>query len=225
MATSKFLLDEKIHIIQMYDNGTYTLKEIASLFELSLDTLNTWRRRYRHGGALALSNRTGWTRYSEELKTQAVRAVLDLEESLRSATLRFGISSKSVLQRWISQYTGHSTQGKPLKERFTMTKARKTTFEERVEAVMDCIQNGKDYQHTMKTHRVSYQQIYSWVRKFEKDGIDALLDRRGRRKAEEELTAGERFMIEMKQLEKENERLRMENAFLKKLEEIERRSR
>ncbi|WP_051004039.1 helix-turn-helix domain-containing protein [Exiguobacterium antarcticum] len=106
-----------------------------------------------------------------------------------------------------------------------MTKARKTTFEERVQAVMDCIQNGKDYQHTMKTHRVSYQQIYSWVRKFEKDGIDALLDRRGRRKPKEELTAGERFTIEMKQLEKENERLRMENAFLKKLEEIERRSR
>lgn len=225
MATSKFSMDEKIYIIQMYDNGTYTLKEIASLFELSLDTLNTWRRRYRHGGALALGNRTGWTCYSEELKTQAVRAVLDREESLRSATLRFGISSKSVLQRWISQYTGHSTQGKPLKERFTMTKARKTTFEERVEAVMDCIQNGKDYQHTMKTHRVSYQQIYSWVRKFEKDGIDALLDRRGRRKPEEELTDKERFTIEMKQLEKENERLRMENAFLKKLEEIERRSR
>jgi len=225
MAKSKFSIDEKLHIIQMHDNGTHTLKEIASLFELSLDTLNTWRRRYRHGGALALSNRTGWTRYSEELKTQAVRAVLDREESLRSATLRFGISSKSVLQRWISQYTGHSTQGKPLKERSTMTKGRTTTFEERVEAVMDCIQNGKDYQHTMETHRVSYQQIYSWVRKFEKDGTDALMDRRGRQKPEEELTDAERFTMELKRLEKENERLRMENAFLKKLEEIERRSR
>lgn len=106
-----------------------------------------------------------------------------------------------------------------------MTKGRATTFEERVQAVMDCIENGKDYQKIMKTHRVSYQQIYSWVRKFEKDGIDALMDRRGRQKPVAELTDTERFALELKRLEKENERLRMENDFLKKLEEIERRSR
>ncbi|WP_262415841.1 helix-turn-helix domain-containing protein [Exiguobacterium acetylicum] len=106
-----------------------------------------------------------------------------------------------------------------------MTKGRTTTFEERVQAVMDCIQNRKDYQSIMKTHRVSYQQIYSWVRKFEKDGIDALMDRRGRQRPVEELTDTDRLALDLKRLEKENERLRMENDFLKKLEEIERRSR
>lgn len=106
-----------------------------------------------------------------------------------------------------------------------MTKGRTTTFEERVQAVMDCIQNRKDYQSIMKTYRVSYQQIYSWVRKFEKDGIDALMDRRGRQKPVEELTDTDRLALDLKRLEKENERLHMENDFLKKLEEIERRSR
>ncbi|WP_354021846.1 hypothetical protein [Exiguobacterium sp. PvP096] len=67
--------------------------------------------------------------------------------------------------------------------------------------------------------------MYSWVRKFEKDGIDSLIDRRGRQKPVEELTDTERFALELKRLERENERLRMENDFLKKLEEIERRSR
>ncbi|MCY1691530.1 hypothetical protein OVA29_13220 [Exiguobacterium sp. SL14] len=57
------------------------------------------------------------------------------------------------------------------------------------------------------------------------DGIDALMDRRGRQKPVAELTDTERFALELKRLEKENERLRMENDFLKKLEEIERRSR
>ena len=106
-----------------------------------------------------------------------------------------------------------------------MTRGRTTTFEERVQAVLDCIQSGKDYQKIMETHLVSYQQIYSWVRKFEKDGIDALMDRRGRQKPVEELTDEERLELELKRLERENERLRMENDFLKKLEEIERRSR
>lgn len=63
-----------------------------------------------------------------------------------------------------------------------MTKGRATTFEERVQAVTDCIENGEDYQKIMETHRVSYQQIYSCARKFEKDRIDALMDRRGHQK-------------------------------------------
>ncbi len=39
------------------------------------------------------------------------------------------------------------------------------------------------------------------------------------------LTPEEKIKLEMKKLERENERLRAENAFLKKLEEIERRRR
>lgn len=45
----------------------------------------------------------------------------------------------SVLVKWIEKHTGHSTQGKPLKEPSTRT----TTFEERVQAVKDCIQKRK----------------------------------------------------------------------------------
>ncbi|ACB61732.1 transposase IS3/IS911 family protein [Exiguobacterium sibiricum 255-15] len=225
MATSRFSMDQKLHIIQMCEDGIDSIKSIASLFELSVTTLNRWRAKYRTGGPSALRSRSKWTRYPEDLKMKAVRAVLDQEESLTSASVRFDISNISVLAKWIEKYTSHSTQGKPLKERSIMTRGRTTTFEERVQAVMDCIQNGKDYQRIMETHRVSYQQIYSWVRKFEKDGIDSLIDRRGRQKPVEELTGTERFALELKRLERENERLRMENDFLKKLEEIERRSR
>ena len=53
--------------------------------------------------------------------------------------------------------------------------------------------------------------------------IEALRDRRGRKKEEVELSPEEKIKFEMKKLEKENERLRAENAFLKKLEELERR--
>lgn len=225
MSKSKFSPDEKLRIIKMCEDRMDSIKSIASLFELSVTTLNRWRAKYRTYGSSSLRDRTEWTGYPEELKMEAVRAVLTQEESLTSATVRFNISSLSVLARWIRKYTSHNTQGKPLKERSIMTKGRTTTFEERVQAVMDCIQNGKDYQSIMKTHRVSYQQIYSWVRKFEKDGMDALMDRRGRQKPVAELTDTERFALELKRLEKENERLRMENDFLKKLEEIERRSR
>ena len=176
MATYRFSVDQKLHIIKMCENGTNSINSIASLFELSITTLNRWRAKYRTYSPSALHGRTEWTDYPEELKMEAVRAVLTQEESRTSATVRFNISSLSVLTRWIRKYTSHNTQGKPLKERSIMTKGRTITFEERVQAVMDCIQNGKDYQKITETHRVSYQQIYSWVRKFEKNGIDALMD-------------------------------------------------
>ena len=47
----------------------------------------------------------------------------------------------------------------------------------------------------------------------------------GRKKAPEELTEADQQKLKMKKMEYEIERLRAENAFLKKLEELERRRR
>ena len=59
--------------------------------------------------------------------------------------------------------------------------------------------------------------------KYEDGGDEALKDKRGRKKEEAELTAEDKINLQIKKLERENERLRAENLFLKKLEEIERR--
>ena len=53
--------------------------------------------------------------------------------------------------------------------------------------------------------------------------MHGLEDRRGRTKQDEELTNEEKLERRIQQIERENERLRAENLFLKKLEEIERR--
>ncbi|MFB9828622.1 helix-turn-helix domain-containing protein, partial [Lederbergia wuyishanensis] len=82
---------------------------------------------------------------------------------------------------------------------------------------------GKNYHQVSELFKVSYQQVYQWVKKYEKDGEYGLKDKRGHHKTELELPPEEKVQLEMKRLERENERLRAENAFLKKLEEIERR--
>lgn len=81
----------------------------------------------------------------------------------------------------------------------------------------------ENYNQTSEHFNVSYQQVYHWVKKFGEEGEDGLRDKRGQRKAEPELTPKDRIQREMQRLEWENERLRAENAFLKKLEELERR--
>ncbi|CUB08976.1 Transposase [Bacillus cereus] len=104
-----------------------------------------------------------------------------------------------------------------------MTKTRITSWEERIQIVLYCLENNKNFQMTADMYDVSYQQVYQWVKKYNNGGDEALKDRRGRKKEEQELSPEEKVKLEMKKLERENERLRAENAFLKKLEELERR--
>lgn len=85
-----------------------------------------------------------------------------------------------------------------------MTNGRKTTYKERVEIVSFCIANANDYNLTANKYKVSYQQVYSWVKKYDKNGYDALVDRRGKHKALEELSESDKTSSQLKLLEAEN---------------------
>jgi transposase-like protein len=65
-----------------------------------------------------------------------------------------------------------------------MTKRRTTTFEERIEIVRYCLENGRNYQRTAETFALSYQQVYGWMKKYETAGERGLEDRRGRMRPE-----------------------------------------
>ncbi|NFG40405.1 helix-turn-helix domain-containing protein [Clostridium botulinum] len=104
-----------------------------------------------------------------------------------------------------------------------MTNGRKTTCEERIEIVAFCISNNDDYQDTADKFKVSYQQVYTWVRKYKANGYEELMDRRDKRKDADELNESDKLSAQLKLIEAENRRLKMENDFLKKLKEVERR--
>jgi transposase len=104
-----------------------------------------------------------------------------------------------------------------------MTKGRTTTRDERIEIVSYCIANGKDYGATIEKYQVSYQQIYSWVSKYEKAGVNGLIDKRGKRKPLDEMSDIERLRAENRMLQAENKQKEMEIEILKKVQEVERR--
>lgn len=161
-------------------------------------------------------------RYSSEFKIEVVQSYLKGEGSLREISKRYGILSHERLRQWVICYNGH----KEFKERSSakgeiyMTKGRKTTQEERAEIVAFCIEHGKDYGLTVETYKVSYQQIYSWVRKYEEKGVDGLTDRRGKAKPESKLSESERLRQENKILQAKIKDQEMEIALLKKLREL-----
>ena len=107
-----------------------------------------------------------------------------------------------------------------------MTKARKTTKEERLAIAEECIAKGYNYGETAIKYNVSYQQVYTWVKKMQEHGETGLDDKRGHRPPPHEpLTAEDLLLRENEQLKKANYRLQMEIDFIKKLKEVEGRGR
>ena len=104
-----------------------------------------------------------------------------------------------------------------------MKQRRETTLEKRIQIVRECIACGKNYGE-MALYRVSYQQVRTWTLRFEQMGEMGLEDRRGRRKKDQTpRTELEQAQIEIEQLKHKLYLAEMENALLKKLDEIERR--
>jgi len=107
-----------------------------------------------------------------------------------------------------------------------MTKGRETTKEERLAIAEECIANENNYGEIALKYAVSYQQVYTWVKKVKEQGEAGLDDLRGRHLLNREpKTEAERQQQEIEQLKKANYRLQMEIDFLKKLKEVEGRNR
>ena len=105
-----------------------------------------------------------------------------------------------------------------------MKNTRKTTQEERIQIAKECIENGNNYGEIAIKYQVSYQNVYTWVKKYRELGEAGLEDRRGQRKAQQDpRTEAEELRVRIAQLEHELYITQMERDLLKKLEEIERR--
>lgn len=225
MRKTQYLIEEKLAIIEEVDRGELGVMAAAYKYGISKTTLVKWRQRYKVYGLEGLEVQSGNRKYSAELKLQAVQEYLDGELSQYQIIDKYKIASRTQLSDWVKKYNSHSRLNAYNEGAKAMTKKRPTTWQERLEIVQYCLTHNQDYGKAAEQHQVSYQQVYQWVKKYQDGGQDALQDGRGRKKAEEELTDTDRQRLAMKKLEAENERLRAEIAFLKKLEELERRRR
>lgn len=102
-----------------------------------------------------------------------------------------------------------------------MAEKEKLSQEQKLQAVLYCLEHQLDYRRTSEQYKITYQQIYNWVKKYQEQGETGLLDRRGRRRPPAEYSEEEKAAAKLRQLEAENRRLQMENDFLKKLNELE----
>lgn len=219
--------EERWEIIHPILEGKSTIRQAEKQKNFSQPVIRDWIRKYKQDGMAGLENGKGWKHYSAELKRTAVEDVVLRGISRHTTVKKYGISSTSTLRYWIKSYNS----GKELVKTSTggadtrMIKGRKTTLEERIEITEFIIARDYDYRGAQEKYNISYSQAYSWTKKYEKEGRDGLLDRRGEasRKNEADLSEEKKLKLEIKRLKERNEFLEMKDSFGKKLKELERR--
>ena len=193
--------EEKLLLCELYEKGEGSQSALANQFSVTKGTIKSLLFKYSHFGAEALRMQHTNQSYTETFKNEVVESYRNGDGSYYDLALKHGIRNPSLIARWVLGYnnikTTHSGSGG------IDIMGRKTTLDERVEIVEYLIQNEFDYQGTALKFEVSYQQVYTWYKKYQVSGVDGLNDKRGRKKKDEELS-------ELEQLRRENERLKKE---------------
>ena len=226
MSKSKVPYEKKAEIVRDYLEGRVGYTESLRRANNSEASFRYWVHQYKEKGIKGLLPNSRNRKYPEEIKRKAVEEYLSGKGSLEQIGEEYGLRSISQLRQWIKVYNAH---GDFNSVKFSgggsyMKQGRETTLEERIQIAKECIACGKNYGEMALKFQVSYQQVRTWTLRFEKMGETGLQDRRGHRKKDQiPRTELEQAQIEIEQLKHKLYLAEMENALLKKLDEVERR--
>ncbi len=199
-------------------------REASKQLGVDCASVRGWVYRYREQGELAFLDTGRNNVYSAEIKLQAVLSYLNGEGSQREIAAKYGLKDVTQLKNWIKMYNNGEDFSHKMSGGSRMKASRSTTKEERIQIVRECLANGCNYGEAAIKHKVSYQQVYGWVKRYKKLGEAGLEDRRGRRKVDQEPRSEvEELKIKMAQLEHELYMTKMERDLLKKVKELERK--
>lgn len=213
---------EKLIAVQDYLSNKRSAYRIAKYYNVMPRTVFQWIDLYEIFGEEGLTTPSKRKCYSNEIKNSALNDWKSGEYSKRDICKKYKIRSTTQLQNWINDNNNHKNiKSQNTGGKIVMIKERPITFDERIEIVRYYLENSTNYNETAIKFNVSYQQVRLWVLKYEKGGLDALIDKRGKKKSEEELTELDHIKIENKLLKSKAKHLEAEVEFLKKLKEIE----
>lgn len=221
---AKYSEEFKLEVVREYLSGVGST-DLERKYGCNKTDVYKWINKYNTHGTKALCNTQKNQSYSAEFKLMVVHEYLIGNIGLLPLATKYEIKSKTQILEWVKRYNGHEGNLKAYKANggIAMTNGRKTTFEERIEIVEYCLKNGENYSITADKFKVSYNQIYSWVNKYKKEGVAALKDNRGRGKALEDMDNLERLEAENKLLRAKIASLEMEADLKKKLKDVQMR--
>lgn len=225
MSKSPYTPELREKIAKEYLAGDASSVELANKYNIPSDnTIRVWAQKYKEQGMSAFIKKQGNAHYSSEFKTMCVELCISGRMSVEEVVAKYNISAQQILRNWISLYNANRELKDycPNREVYMAEARRKTTIEERKEIVEYCIEHNHNYKETASRYNVSYNQVYTWVKKYDEKGDDGLIDKRGHHKSDDELSELELLRRENMRLKKKLEEQERIALLLKKVQEFER---
>ncbi|WP_394605959.1 IS3 family transposase [Fictibacillus sp. UD] len=151
------------------------------------------------------------TKYSLDIQLAAVQAYLEGKESYKDTAQRFQVDMTN-LKEWVSRFRYHGVAG--FKKPYT-----NYTLKFKMDVLKYMNETGASTREASYVFNINTSStVWKWKQLFETGGIDALRSKKkGRISMKEKFNPNQPIAGSDEALRKENERLRMENAYLKKL--------
>lgn len=163
-------------------------------------------------------------KYSYEFKKKLVAEYFNGDVGYDAITKKYGLGSTSILRRWISAYKALGDEGLKCSRG-----KKKYSFEFKMNVVQLYLTTEVSYQElAMQIGMNNPNLICTWVCNYQAAGADALHPKKKGRKPQvlnlkEQTSNTEKKKTDseyLRQLEDENLRLRIENAYLKELRRL-----
>ncbi|MGE7837625.1 helix-turn-helix domain-containing protein [Viridibacillus arvi] len=156
-------------------------------------------------------------KYSQSFKLKIVQEYLKGNLGYLLLAQKYGIPSSTPIKHWVRAYKAFGEEGLQRK-----TKHEEYPVQFKLDVLNFMKHTGASYQDTAIRFNMNHPSlIATWNSKCLKEGVEGLKHAKGRpsmsKKTKVTVTKAEKIMSREEQLERENERLRLEVAYLKKL--------
>lgn len=221
----KFSKEIKIKACQDYKNGRGSFGSIAKSICTNKNVVRRWCYVYEEHGEDGFTYSNTNKCYSKEFKEQIVKSYMYGKTSITELSGKHNISV-SVLRHWFQkEYNGIEQTDYKLKREIHTMKSRKTTFQERIEIVNWILENNMNYAEAASKYGIRYSLLYSWVRRCEANGVNALEYQKDGPKGidNSSMSETERLIYELEHERTLRKQAEFKLEVLKKKEEIEKR--
>ena len=153
-------------------------------------------------------------KYDLAFKLAVVKAYKNGEGGHKFLAKKFNIPSYSTVQKWVNVYQVLGEQALVRKR-----KNKTYTVQFKLDVLNYKLRTGKSYQEVANTFGMSeFSLIANWYKTWTQKGVDGLSRPKGRPlMSKKKCNQSKQKLTREKELERENELLRAENAYLKKL--------
>lgn len=155
-------------------------------------------------------------KYSQGFKLKIVQEYLKGHLGYLLLAQKYGVPSSTPIKNWVRAYKAFGEEGLQRK-----TKHEEYPVQFKLDVLNFMKQTGASYQDTAIRFNMNHPSLVAtWNSKFLKEGVEGLKHAKGRpsmsKKTKDTAIKVEKTMSREEQLERENELLRLEVAYLKK---------